>query len=62
MKWITDTVHVEHATGEILTTEDIYKNNLEVKKTEIKYTKTKPDETRKTIIKLYGPRQQQRIW
>ena len=62
MKWQTYTVHVEHETGEILTDEMIYKKNLEVKITETKYTKIKPDVTEKTIIKLYGPRRQQRLF
>lgn len=62
MKWQTYTVHVEYETGEILTPEKIYEKNLEVTTTEVKYKKIKPDVTEKTIVKLYSPRKQQRLF
>lgn len=62
MKWQTHIIHVEHETGEILNQETIYKKNLEVKSSETKYKQIKPDVTEKTIIKLYGPRRQQRLF
>ena len=62
MKWTTYTIHVEYETGEILKPDDIYKKNLEVKQVETKYKQINVNTTEKTVIKLYGPRQQHRLW
>ena len=61
MTWISKIIHVEIETGEILTEEQIYSRNLEMKSKETKY-KTHATHIERIIIKLYGARQQQKLW